>query len=140
MQSPYQILGEEGIRNLAREFYQAMDELPEASSIRAMHGHSLEDITDKLGDYLIGWMGGPPVYYEKKGTVCLTDQHKPYRIGPDERDQWLLCFNKALERIDVTDELKEMLHEPIFRVAQAVQNRDESLPDNPDPNIIGSDR
>lgn len=140
MQSPYQILGEEGIRQLAAEFYKAMDELPEAETIRKMHGKSLVDITEKLGDYLIGWMGGPPVYYEKVGTVCLTDPHEPYRIGPNERDQWLQCFNKALERIDASEELKEMLREPIYRVAVAVQNRDESLPDNPDPNIIASDR
>jgi hypothetical protein len=42
-------------------------------------------------------MGGPPVYLAVKGTVCLTDVHAPYAIGPDERDQWLYCMDRALE-------------------------------------------
>ena len=36
-QTPYQILGEEGIRRLANAFYDVMDSLHEAASIRAMH-------------------------------------------------------------------------------------------------------
>lgn len=135
-ESPYQILGEEGIRQLAETFYDVMDELPEAAHIRAMHSRSLVDIKEKLTDYLTGWMGGPPRYKEKTGTVCLTEPHAPFPIGPAERDQWLLCFNEALERINASDELKAMLKEPVYRLADTVRNRDESLRENTDPNII----
>ena len=84
MQTPYQLLGgEEGVRKLAETFYDVMDELPEAETIRKMHGESLIDVKEKLFEYLSGWLGGPQHHYQQKyGTVCLTKPHKAYAIGP----------------------------------------------------------
>lgn len=134
--TPYQHLGSDGIRRLADEFYNAMDELPQAETIRAMHAKNLDEIKLKLYEYLSGWMGGPPLYSEKTGTVCLTEPHEPYWIGPDERDQWLLCMDKALERIDASDEVREMLKTPMYRIADTVRNREESAPRTTDPDVI----
>lgn len=136
--TPYQILGDEGIKKLAQTFYEVMDELPQAENIRAMHAANTDDIKEKLTDYLTGWMGGPPVYQEKKGTVCLTDPHAPFAIGPKERDQWLLCWETALERTGASEELKEMLKVPMYRVADTIRNQDNSDPKPRDPNIIAS--
>ncbi len=135
-QSPYEILGEAGIRRLAHTFYDVMDELPQAAEVRSMHARSLDDIKRKLTAYLTGWMGGPPVYLAMAGTVCLTQPHEPYAIGPRERDQWLMCMHEALDRIGASDELKEMLKEPMFRIADAVRNRDACAAIGKDPNII----
>ena len=135
-QTPYQILGEEGIHQLASAFYDVMDEQPQAETIRAMHAKNMDTIKDKFYQYLTGWMGGPPLYSDKTGTVCLTDPHKPYPIGPDERDQWLSCMDGALERIEASEELKAMLKEPMFRVADTIRNRDTSEPIVHQPNII----
>ncbi len=137
-QSPYEILGDQGIKALASAFYDAMDELPQAAEVRAMHTENLDKIKSMLAAYLTGWMGGPPVYQAIRGTVCLTDPHEPYRIGPKERDQWLLCMDEALNRINASDELKEMLKEPMFRVADTVRNCDDSTPKNVGPNIIAA--
>ena len=136
--SPYQILGEDGIRELVDAFYDIMESLPEASDIRKMHAKDLSPMKEKLGDYLVGWMGGPPIYFEKKGTVCMTEPHEPFAIGPDERDQWLLCMDKALEQINASDELIEMLKVPMFRVADAVRNREQSSKFKDDPNVIAT--
>jgi hemoglobin len=54
----------------------------------------------------------------------MTTPHKPYAIGPQERDQWLLCMDHALERIGASEELKAMLKEPMFEVADMIRNRD----------------
>ncbi len=134
--TPFEILGEDGVRRLADAFYEAMDRLPQAAEVRAMHAANLDDIKKKLAMYLTGWLGGPPVYLAVNGTVCLTDPHAPYRIGPKERDQWLLCMDAALEDIDASDELKTMLKEPLFRVAEAVRNAEDAPQKPHDPNII----
>lgn len=134
--TPYEILGDDGIKQLASTFYDAMDELPLAADIRAMHTENLDQIKRMLAAYLTGWMGGPPVYQAIKGTVCLTDPHEPYRIGPKERDQWLACMNEALNRIGASDELKAMLKEPMFLVADTVRNCEDSTPRNNGPDII----
>jgi hemoglobin len=137
-QTPYQILGEDGIRELTSAFYDIMDSLPEASGLRAMHAAELSPMKEKLADYLTGWMGGPPRYADKHGTVCMTEPHEPYHIGPEERDQWLLCMDKALEQVGASDELVEMLKIPLFRVADAVRNREGPSVAASDPNIIAA--
>ncbi len=123
MKTPYQLLGDEGISQLAQAFYDVMDELDSASDIRAMHGESLDSIKILLTDFLTEWMGGPPKYSDKTGSICLTEAHAPYAIGEKERDQWLDCFHQALERIDAPEQVKTMLGDPIFRVAETVRNR-----------------
>ncbi|EED35184.1 globin [Luminiphilus syltensis NOR5-1B] len=136
--TPYEILGDDGIRALADAFYDAMESLPEAEGIRAMHGDDLTKIRSKFCAYLTGWLGGPPVYHQITGTVCLTEPHAAYRIGPDERDQWLLCMEKALDTIKASDVLREMLKDPLYRIAEAVRNRDSSELPTSDPNVIAA--
>ena len=122
-QTPYQILGEEGIRQLTNTFYDIMDTLPEAAGVRAMHAKDLAPMKEKLAEYLIGWMGGPPLYADKYGTVCMTAPHEPFHIGPAERDQWLLCMNKALDQTGASQELRDMLKVPLMRIADAIRNK-----------------
>jgi len=80
-----------------------MDALPEAASIRAMHAEDLEPMIEKLSVFLIGWMGGPRTYSERFGSVVIPAAHTPFAIGPDERDQWLLCMEKALQEEGMGD-------------------------------------
>lgn len=116
--------GENGIRRLCSEFYKAMDDLPEVKYIRDMHSQSLVDVEQKLYEYLSGWLGGPSLYLEKYGKVCLSDPHKPYAIGPKARDQWLYCMEKAMEAAELEENLKALMREPFYRIADAVRNKD----------------
>lgn len=135
-QTPYEILGDQGIKTLANAFFEVMDELPLAADIRAMHAESLDHIKRMMSAYLTGWMGGPPVYQAIKGTVCLTEPHEMFRIGPKERDQWLACMDEALIRIDASEELKAMLKKPMYQIAETVRNCEDSVPRNNGPDII----
>ena len=137
-QTPYEILGDQGIKDLASAFYDAMDELPITADIRAMHTENLDHIKRMMSAYLTGWMGGPPVYQAIKGTVCLTDPHEPFRIGPKERDQWLACMDEALNRVGASDGLKQMLKDPMYHIAETVRNCEDSTPRNSGPNIIAA--
>lgn len=122
--TPYQLLGgEDGVRRLAAAFYEAMDELPQAASVRAMHQDNLDEIKQKLFEFLSGWLGGPPLYLQKYGTICMTRPHAPYAIGPAARDQWLLCMKEALRRVEASPEVCAMLEVPLFRIADAIRNR-----------------
>ena len=136
--TPYQILGEDGIRELTEAFYDIMDKLPEAAGVRAMHASDLSPVKDKLAQYLTGWMGGPPRYADKYGTVCMTSPHEPYHIGPEERDQWLLCMDRALQQIGASEELVEMLKIPMYRIADAVRNREGPSAATTEPDVIAA--
>ncbi|CAH0993356.1 Group 2 truncated hemoglobin YjbI [Sinobacterium norvegicum] len=125
MSTPYQLLGQEdGIRALANAFYEAMDELEEAQPIRRMHADNLDAIKNSLFMYLTGWLGGPPLYADATSSVCLTTPHKGFSIGEKERDQWLLCMDAALEKINASDEVKAMLKEPMWQLADFIRNND----------------
>ncbi|MDR3419572.1 MAG: group II truncated hemoglobin [Nevskia sp.] len=125
MSTPYQLLGgEAGIRRLADEFYEAMDRLPEAAAIRAMHAGDLAPIKQKLFEYLSGWLGGPHLYVARYGSFCLMGPHARYAIGPAERDQWLLCMREALRRVEAPPEVVQMLEKPLARFADALRTRD----------------
>ena len=58
-QTPYEILGDQGVKDLVAAFYEVMDTHPEAQEIRAMHAEDLGPVRSKLTSYLVGWMGGP---------------------------------------------------------------------------------
>ena len=137
-QTPYQMLGEDGIRQLTCTFYDIMDTLPEVAELRAMHAKDLTPMKEKLAQYLTGWMGGPPLYADKYGTVCMTSPHEPYHIGPQERDQWLLCMDKALVQTGASDELVQMLKIPMFRIADAIRNKEGPSASTTDANVIAS--
>lgn len=121
--TPYEIIGKEGgVRALAGAFYEAMDELEEADSVRQMHAENLDLIREKLFEYLNGWLGGPHLYKDRYGTICLTEPHQPYPIGADQRDQWVACWDRALEKVAAPDDFRAMTKEPIYRMANFLVN------------------
>ncbi len=134
--TPFQALGAEGIAELVNTFYDLMDSEPEFQDLRAMHAEDLSGIKEKLTEYLTGWMGGPPLYADKYGTVCMTEPHEHYWIGPKERDEWLACMKLALDTVSDDEQLKKMMEVPLFRIADAVRNRDGAR--TIDPNVIAS--
>ena len=98
--TPYfHIGGEPAIRLLVDRFYFYMDTLPEAQGIRAIHQADLSSANSKLFKFLSGWLGGPNLFMEEFGHPMLRARHFPFSIGESERDQWMLCMNKALDEI-----------------------------------------
>lgn len=95
--TPYEILGgEAGVKRLVHRFYELMDQLPEAHTVRQMHPESLEGSATSLFEFLSGWFGGPALYIAKKGHPRLRMRHAPYAVGPVARDEWMLCMTQAL--------------------------------------------
>jgi hemoglobin len=134
--TPFELLGDQGVSQLVDAFYDAMEAMPQAEEIRKMHAANLTKVRRKLKSYLTNWLGGPPVYLAMHGTVCLTEPHAAFHIGPRQRDQWLECMDVALERIDASPQLKQMLKQPLQQIADTVRNQETSDPLPRDPNII----
>ena len=123
-QTPYeQIGGEVRVRELVDRFYDYMDSLPEAQTIRGLHATRLRVSREKLFLFLSGWLGGPDLYQQKYGHPMLRRRHLPFSIGRAERDQWLLCMRQALEDMEVQDNLKQPLMRAFFQTADHMRNR-----------------
>lgn len=120
--TPYDKLGgEPALQQLTRRFYELMDELPEAWSIRQMHPESLAGSQQSLFEFLSGWLGGPDLFVQHRGHPRLRMRHAPYTISPTARDEWLLCMRLALTE-QVADEgfrqalvlaFEQMAHHPV---------------------------
>lgn len=116
--------GEPVVEKLVARFYELMDTLPEAKACRDIHPPSLEGSAQKLFLYLTGWLGGPPLYTDRFGHPMLRRRHFVAPIGPEEREGWLLCFNRALDETIYDPRLREMIREPATRLAMHMQNKE----------------
>ncbi|WP_372861289.1 globin [Spongiibacter sp.] len=121
MQTPYEILGESGISDVVQAFYQLMDSRPEYAEIRAMHGDDLSAVSAQLSLYLTSWMGGPPVYVERNGSMCITAAHRGLGIAPRHSQQWLDCFAEALAQRSDADRVTAMLLPALRRITDMLQ-------------------
>lgn len=121
--TPYELLGgAEAVQTLVDRFYDLMDTLPEAATIRAMHARSLKSSREKLVLFLTGWLGGPPLYMEKHGHPRLRMRHAPFVIDEDARQAWMLCMRQALDEQVDNDELRRFLDQALDRVAAHMRN------------------
>jgi hemoglobin len=124
--TPYDRLGgESALKELVQRFYAYMDTLPEATGIRAMHAEDLGGARDKLYKFLSGWMGGPNLFWQEFGHPRLRMRHFPFSIGAAERDQWMLCMEKALNDMAMDSNLREALRRAFEQTATHMINRDD---------------
>ena len=115
--------GIDAIRRLVELFYEEMDTRPEAAKIRALHPPDLEISIDKLARFLSGWTGGPKLYSEKYGPIKIPVFHQHLPVDEAERDAWLLCMERALDRMDYPDDLKAYMLRELFVPAERIRVR-----------------
>jgi hemoglobin len=138
--TPYERIGGEArVRELVDRFYDHMDSLPEARTVRLLHAKSLRSSREKLFLFLSGWLGGPDLYQQKYGHPMLRRRHLPFSIGREERDQWLLCMQRALADMAIEEGLMRHLEKAFFQTADHMRNRSEARQDSA-LRIIGKPR
>nr|WP_246645605.1 group II truncated hemoglobin [Rhizobium redzepovicii] len=116
--------GDPVVRALTHRFYELMDKLPEAGNVRAVHPPSLHGSEEKFYEYMSGYLGGPPLYTDKRGHPRLRSRHFVAEIGPVERDEWLLCFRRALDETISSQALRDLIWAPVERLAYHMQNKE----------------
>ena len=77
----------------------------------------------KLYEFLSGWLGGPPLYVEKRGHPRLRMRHFRFAIGEDEVTEWLRCMGDALDETGVEGGLRSFLDEQFALSARHLRNR-----------------
>lgn len=122
--SPYEIIGGgAAVRAIVDRFYDIMDTDPAVAELRAMHAGDLGPMRDRLSDFLSGWLGGPPLYFQRPDRKCIVSAHRPFPIGEAARDQWMLCMRRALVDCGVSEEMRTLLDKPLLRMCEAFRNR-----------------
>lgn len=114
--------GEAKLNELVFTFYLIMDTLEEAQGIRSQHHEDLSSAKEKLFDFLSGWLGGPQLFMQKYGHPKLRARHLPFKIGLSERDQWITCMFKAMEKVGIQEPTATILRSALFRLADHMRN------------------
>ncbi len=116
--------GFDGIKQLVDAFYDAMETLPQARTIRDMHSADLTESRDKLTRFLTGWLGGPKLFSEKYGPIRIPVAHRHLDIGPAERDAWLACMQVAVDAQPYQQNFRNYLMTQLYVPAERSRNRD----------------
>ncbi|MEO8103761.1 MAG: group II truncated hemoglobin [Betaproteobacteria bacterium] len=124
--APYDIVGgEPAVRKLVARFYDLMDTDPDYFGIRKLHPATLDGSREKLFKFLMGWLGGPPLYEQEFGHPRLRARHLPYAIATVERDQWMSCMTRAMDDIGVEESLRKRLVQSFFQTADWMRNTED---------------
>ena len=127
-QSLYDLLGGEPeathkIREIVEAFYDVMERDEKAKAIRQMHPEDLTSSREKLFMFLTGWTGGPQLYIERYGHPFLRRRHLPFKIGEEERDQWIYCMTKGLLNLKMEEEKIKALLNALYPIADFMRNQ-----------------
>lgn len=121
--TPYdQIGGEPAVKKLVERFYDLMDGDPDYYGIRKLHPPALGGSRAKLFKFLMGWLGGPPLYEQEFGHPRLRARHMPYAIATLERDQWMACMVRAMTETGIEEGLSKRLAQSFFQTADWMRN------------------
>ena len=89
--------------------------------------NDLADSRRHLTLFLAQYWGGPQTYSEERGHPRLRLRHMPFRIGPAERDRWLLHMGAAVEQVTDSASIRTTLMNYFVPAAEQLRN-DTGLP------------
>ena len=128
-QSLYEQLGQhEGIMALAHAFYDAMEaDEPELTALHQCDesGRVTQEMRDRFGLFLVGWLGGPQEYMATYGHPRLRMRHARVPIGVAMRDAWLRSMAVAMDQYNINGPAREFLDGRFAQVADFLRNRRE---------------
>jgi hemoglobin len=124
--------GEPAVLRLVEAFYAAMDQRPDAQTIRAMHARDLTQTKRVLVSYFCEWLGGPRQYSAERGQPRLRRVHMPFDIDEAAALAWLACMQQALNETCEDAELRTALMTALGKIAHHVRNT-ESQPTHRSP-------
>lgn len=110
------------IDRVVESFYRAMDELPQAQTIRAMHADNLAGVKVVLKKYLSEWTGGPALYSPVKGHPRMRQRHMGFPIDNAARDAWMACMDQALAEHVSDPEARDTLRDNMKKLADWMRN------------------
>lgn len=108
--SIYDAMGIKGIFKMCEDFYQLLG----ASEIKDLFPEDLIEASRRQAAFLVGILGGPPLYQQLYGPPRMRARHLPFAIDEKARQIWLGCFNTVLKTAPSKYQLPEE-HLPGFQ-------------------------
>jgi hemoglobin len=119
--SYYDRLGNEKLQALISFFY---DEIRQDEVLLPMYKGDLEAAERRLFMFMVQYLGGPQTYSERRGHPRLRMRHAEFTINPNAAEHWLKCMQKAMNQIDMEDDIKRFLWSYFEQTAHFLENKD----------------
>lgn len=116
-----EIGGESRVRELTDRFYDIVE--ADSPRLRDMLPANTSTSRTKLYEFLVGWMGGPPLYSSKRGHPRLRMRHLPFAISDIEAEEWMKCMKEAMSSVDLPVQLETFLTEKFRESALHLRNQ-----------------
>ncbi len=98
------LLGEEGIRQLVSDHYDLLKESP-IKNLFPQDDPGLQRAKKNSADFFVQICGGPMYFSKNRGKPMLYKRHMPHKITPEARIEWLKCYQVALSKHNLPDEV-----------------------------------
>ncbi|GJM34889.1 MAG: hypothetical protein DHS20C18_38900 [Saprospiraceae bacterium] len=118
--SIYDELGAENLQIMVNRFYDFVVEDPVLSPLFKT---DMEVVRQKQLMFLTQFFGGPNLYNETYGHPRLRMRHLPHAITEDAAVAWLKCMHRAVESLDISEDLKSQVFNSFPRVAAHMVNQ-----------------
>lgn len=119
-QTVYEAIGEDKIKELTHYFYEGVA-LNEA--LRSIYPEDMEAAEERLFLFLLQVFGGPATYSEERGHPRLRMRHLQWAIDKKMRNHWLNNMLNALDRLDIDQNIKELMMSYFVKVANHMINQ-----------------
>lgn len=121
--------GASRVQMLVDVFYDIVETEPEGEILHRLHlrGHGVAHSRIEQFNFLSGFLGGPKLYVEKYGHSDVREMHRHVEIGTAEKDAWLLCMSKAIDRVGIAPDIAATLMKHFRAVANALENQNSTL-------------
>jgi hemoglobin len=117
----YSLVGEAGLTRLIASFYRRV---PHDDILGPMYpADDLAGSEQRLRDFLIYRLGGPPRYIEQRGHPRLRVRHAPFPINRAARERWMQLMDAALEEAAFPPEATRFLRTFLGEMATFLINR-----------------
>lgn len=112
--------GEPTFRRLVARFYEGVAADP---LLRPLYPEEdLGPAQERLTLFLVQYWGGPSTYSQARGHPRLRMRHAPFRVGPAERDAWLLHMRAAVDSLGLDPAHEATLWQYLERAAYHMVN------------------
>lgn len=113
--------GDAVVRALTETFYDIIER--DSPVLRAMLPEDTSGSRRKLYQFLSGWTGGPPLYWEEHGHPRLRLRHVAFPIDREAADEWARVMREAVDSVEMPQRVADFLKQQLSAAALTLINR-----------------
>jgi hemoglobin len=117
----FDIVGRERLEAMVAAFYRRV---PDDPILGPMYPEDdLDGAEERLRDFLVYRLGGPPDYLHKRGHPRLRMRHAPFAVDRAARDRWVDLMAAAMQEVGLPQDIQIYLVQFLGDIASFLINR-----------------